>query len=190
MQTYSIPGLQMNDFRMIIDLGSNTGLSVRWFLEKASRATIIGVEPETGNYELLLKIVQRRLGEGRVIPVQAAVLDSDGFASLFVPSVKYNTRVSDFETGNSVKTISLASLFSQFNIERARLIKNRYRGIGNDYFSGDRNWLEKVNNIIIETHDEDAAKFCVDLLSEYGFWVSGPFINDFSKSIYWAGKMR
>ncbi len=55
LRAYELPQALMANFRVIIDIGSNVGLSIQYFLQQAPNATIIGIEPETENFNLLVK---------------------------------------------------------------------------------------------------------------------------------------
>ena len=66
--------------RVVVDLGSNIGLSVLFFACKYPGARVLGVEPDPGAFELL----QRNAGRlGGVTVRHAAVGDREGVATFW-----------------------------------------------------------------------------------------------------------
>ncbi len=67
----------------------------------------------------------------------------------------------------------MASLFKKMDIKNIDLIKIDVEGSERAIFSGDLNWLQMVNHILIEIHDEESRQYCFDILKRNRFEVRG-----------------
>jgi FkbM family methyltransferase len=183
---YNLPESYFDQFNLIVDLGSHTGLSAIFFLSKSKSAKVICVEPETRNYELLLVNLEREILEGRIIPVQAAVSDSEGHVSINLAPLKYNNSIyKAARDGDSVDSVSLNGLLSKLRIDHIDLLKIDIEGSEKLLFAAETQWLAKVDHVIIEIHSETDKKMCFEALVSRGFEIRplGMFIE---QSIYWA----
>ena len=184
---YNLPQSYFDQFNLIVDLGSYTGLSAIFFLSKSKSAKVICVEPETGNYELLLVNLELEILEGRIIPVQAAVSDSEGHVSINLAPLKYNNSIyKAARDGDSVDSLSLNGLFSKLRIDHIDLLKIDIEGSEKFLFAAETQWLEKVDHVIIEIHSETDRKMCFEALVSRGFEIMPLGIPIMEQSIYWA----
>jgi FkbM family methyltransferase len=115
--------MPVDEPKIIIDLGAHYGDTTLYYHIRFPQATIIAVEPSPENYARLVKNVR---GIPSIIPIQAAVGDTNGVIDLEVggSALGYST-VKTSEAGRtvSVPQITLATLLSERRIDKADLIK-------------------------------------------------------------------
>ena len=69
---------------VVVDAGANTGLSAIYFANRYTKARIIAIEPEQGNFDLLKKNVEPY---PNIIPVQAALWNKNEEIDLIDPGL-------------------------------------------------------------------------------------------------------
>ena len=90
-------------------------------------------------------------------PVYAALWSSDGVINLMDPSMGHACyQVSDKPLDNilhTVKSVTIENLLHQFELEKIDILKVDIEGAEKEIFDHSKNWIEKVDSIIIELHD-------------------------------------
>lgn len=167
-KVYDISGSAPVD--LIVDLGANIGLASLYFLLKYPRATVICVEPGSGNLGVLKKNLADEIRTQKVFVEEAAIAKADGTAFLSVPALQYNTRI----TGNNeedmeVRCISMNSLLKKYAVGQIDILKIDIEGAEEDLFLHDTQWLQNVRQVIIETHSEKTAEVCRNILQANKF---------------------
>jgi FkbM family methyltransferase len=141
----------------IIDLGANTGLSAAWFSCIYPDATIIALEPESGNYRMLELNVR---GLRNVEPLHAAIWSHD--TELEIDSTENGVRRDDWafrsrevgQGGDRVCALSIATLLANYQIESVDILKVDIEGAEVELFSANAaNWLPRIKYIVVETHE-------------------------------------
>jgi FkbM family methyltransferase len=140
----------------VVDLGANIGTAAIWFSTRYPDATIIAVEPEAQNFELLVKNCASR---NRIIPVRAAVSDTSGPLSLRnrrASSDAYRTwgGIDDLECdADSLEGLSMSDLMERFDVQHIDLLKVDIEGAEVELFSSAETWIGAVDAIVAEMHD-------------------------------------
>jgi FkbM family methyltransferase len=141
----------------IIDLGANTGLSAAYFAWVYPDATIIALEPETGNYRMLELNVHRLCN---VEPLHAAIWSHD--TELEIDSTENGVRRDDWafrsrevgQGGDRVRALSIATLLANYQIETVDILKVDIEGAEVELFSANAaSWLPRVKYLVVETHE-------------------------------------
>ena len=141
--------LSLEDPRVIVDLGAHIGIASCWFASRYPAATVIAVEPESDNFALLAE--NARLYEN-IVPVHAAIWDRPGRVSLVDPRQgSWSYRIAD--TPGDIEAIPIEELLARYRIEQVDLLKVDIEGAEIELFSGDCQWLDQVNAIVVELHD-------------------------------------
>lgn len=158
--------------KLIVDLGANVGYSSAYFLSKFKNCSVIAVEPDPANFAELQKNVAP-YGD-RVTTIQAAVwprrerLDLDHAGQ----GEEWGVRVKPSADG-AVETVTVPELLSLSGQHRISLLKIDIEGAEIELFkSGTEEWLEKVDNIVIELHGEDAEEAFLNKIDKSRFVVS------------------
>ncbi len=139
----------------ILDLGANTGIASRYFLNLYPSAYLVAVEPDPSNFDLLCRNLS---GLPNVKPIRAAVWTHDGEIQLFDPGIgAWGLQVSENTTSSapslSVPAISLPSLLREFPSGQIDLLKIDIEGAEKELLENADSWMPAVNAIVIELHD-------------------------------------
>ena len=164
----------------IVDAGANIGSSTVYFKTVFPAATIISIEPEENNFEMLKKNILMNKFED-VHCIKAGLWNKDCFLeikegfrgnkerelSFYVSEVPENTHV------KKIKGITLKSIREQFLLPSIDILKIDIEGAERFLFSGigaTENILEHVKILAIEVHEEVMDKFLlVDYLEQLGY---------------------
>lgn len=144
---------------LIIDCGANVGLSTSFFLTRFPRATVIAVEPDAANCELLRRNVAPYGLRARV--VEAAVWPAN--TKLRMRAAKYDDGRSwarqveeaaiDGET--TIQGTSIDSLLAESGFNYISLLKMDIEGAEVPILqSTSKAWLAKTRCLAIELHDD------------------------------------
>lgn len=141
--------------QVIIDAGANIGATSVYFAEKFPQATIIAIEPDKENFQLLQKNTEFYKN---VYSVEGALWFTDSKLSISNPlNAECAYRVSEIESilSNSiVNAYSIDSVCKKFNLEKIDILKLDIEGAEKELFSNfPEKWLSKTNCIIVELHD-------------------------------------
>jgi FkbM family methyltransferase len=146
--------------RLIVDCGANVGYSTLYFLMEFPNADVVAVEPDPGNYELLKTNVSRfgdrvRVKRGAIWPYQCGlVLEEPDGERRNEWSRKVRPCINGEHAG--LEGINPLQLLEQSGHERISIIKLDIEGSEVALFSsGDLQWLDKTDFIMIELHGPD-----------------------------------
>jgi len=145
--------------KVIIDAGANIGLASIYFANRFPDATVVAIEPERGNYELLVKNTALYR---QVVPVRAALWDKDEDLVIVDPGLGYwgfqteSQTITDDAPARARPTVAgmtLDRLMKDHDLERIDVLKVDIEGAEKEVFSDTSLWIDKVDAIIIELHD-------------------------------------
>jgi FkbM family methyltransferase len=144
----------------LVDLGANTGLVSRLFLARYPEARLLAVEPEPGNFALLLKNLappglghqEGPLRSGR-LALQAFVGAQEGTASPVSESGEWGYRMDQGEAnGAPIPVRPLGALLREMELDRVSLLKCDIEGAEEQLFADCREWIESVDWMLVECH--------------------------------------
>lgn len=143
--------------KVIIDGGSNIGLSAIYFANHYPQAKVIAVEPEIANFTLSLKNFKPY---PNIIPIRAALWKNDTDIDLIDPGLGYwgfqttehITCSSDSFVGK-VAGMTIDKIMMDHDIEFVDILKIDIEGAEREVFEDASKWIDKVGVIIIELHD-------------------------------------
>lgn len=163
--------------RSVIDLGSNIGLASLYFASAFPSCRVLAVEPNLSTYRILQRNLQPLIAAGRARAVHAAIWNSDmelAGCDTDVPDLfsGFKVRASDAADAERIAGRSMASLLAEFAFDSVDLLKVDIEGAEVELFRGDVSWLDRVNAIAIEFHDDsrDASRFDT-IMNRYGFRI-------------------
>jgi FkbM family methyltransferase len=155
--------------KTIVDLGSNVGASIMYFLTKYPDAHIYGFEPTTYCYDLLAKNVGQypavtlekkavAVEDGKTVPIYIHPAGHSGSSSFFIEGSKTE----------QVPTISVDSIMEKYGLNTIDILKVDIEGLEYDIFAHFRNQAA-VSYILVEVHPgivgrpmEEFLKLCPD----------------------------
>jgi FkbM family methyltransferase len=160
----------------IIDMGANIGMATVFFKNRFINATIIAVEPDAANMNLLKKntttlsnifyeqcAVWYKTGTG--VFINAA----DDASSFAIRDVNEN----DMDEAAIINTITINDIVLKYNLEKLDLVKMDIEGAEREIFKRDNSkWLSITRILIIELHDmyyDNTAKPFFDTLINYKY---------------------
>jgi FkbM family methyltransferase len=168
----------------IIDAGANIGLASIYFANKFPKVKIIAVEPEKENFEILKMNVSKY---PNIMPLCAALWDTVGQIDLFDTGLgnnAYMTAQSDtdniiktpkYELRSPVNTVTIEKILNDYKLDKIDILKIDIEGSEKEVFNNSKNWIQKVDAIIIELHERMKDGCCRAFYNN----TSG-FINEWS----------
>lgn len=178
------------DARNIIDAGANVGLAAVYFANKYPKATIVSIEPEKSNFNILQKnvapypnvkpVMKALSNEQEVLTVEDLGYGNWGFVT---------SRAGEKTTESAivVETITIPQLMRDFGFDHIDIAKIDIEGYEKELFeSRYEEWVPKTKCLIVELHDRMKKGTSTSLfkcISQYNFslTLSGEnlvFVND------------
>jgi len=178
---------------LIIDCGSNIGLSILYFKQLYPTSRVIAFEPDAGNFELL----EKNINNNRLNDVKlnfAAVWKTDGMIS-FESNASEASHISEENKGRQVKAVSLNKILSAE--ETIDFLKIDIEGAEWEVIKDCRANLPKVKNLFLEYHGkvQETQKLndLLEIVHEAGFMVyirnaadnlDHPFVDKHTQAYY------
>lgn len=168
---------------LIIDCGANVGYSSAYFLNRFPNAHVVAIEPDPENFSVLSNNLAPY--KNRVELLQAAVWSHPAF--LVFSETKYGdgqawtTHVRESKVGEapSIAAIDISKILEQSGRQRISILKVDIEGAEGVVFqrgSGVEKWIDRVDVIAIELHDDSEFGSCSDIfltaISGQGFHIS------------------
>lgn len=187
------PFLEDKNNSVILDLGANVGVFSFYAYPFASK--IYALEPAQEHFEVLEHMVKTNEMGDKIIPIKKAVSLEDSTASFYhntnrtAHSLKsiMNNFPDEMET---VETIRLDTLFTQYNIKYVDFMKLDVEGAECDIVEGEGffNVKDKIGALVIEYHQWSGRNpsQMVTALNDLGFDVN-PVPSD---AIIFSGRKR
>jgi FkbM family methyltransferase len=156
----------------ILDLGSNIGMTAIYFHRCFPSAELACVEPIPGNLNMLRNNL--RLNEVKAIVVSEAINSTDGQVVMEVAQKDYEHRVGRVNKTSGrqyleVPAVSVPTLLRMLKWNRIGLLKIDIEGHERILLSENASWLELVDAICIECHDDFSSNDLRSLTERFGF---------------------
>jgi len=157
----------------IIDGGANIGLTSVFFANKYPQADIVAVEPEEGNFEMLMRNTKNYRS---VRLIRAGIWNHSAILSIIDEGKGNNsftvTEILSPQSG-SINAISIYDIMQQRNWETIDILKLDIEGAEKNVFESDyEQWLPKVKLLIVELHDRmrsGCSETVFKAVSQYNF---------------------
>ncbi|MBI3138203.1 MAG: FkbM family methyltransferase [Sphingobacteriales bacterium] len=164
----------------ILDAGANIGLAAIFFAQKFPEASILCLEPEPGNFQLLQKNTEHY---PNIIPVQAGLWSKSAFLQVIDEGLDnwgFTVKECREDTPGAISAVSIADLLARYSRERFDLVKLDIEGSEKEILDApdSANWLAACSVLVIELHDRmkpgtSASLFKAVRDKEYLFDVKG-----------------
>lgn len=170
-EVYGLNPSVFKNAEVIIDLGSNTGLSALYFLDKCPHAKIICAEPDPDNFAILQRNLLPFTDFSRAYLHEAAVMAEAGTVYLQKEKIKYNSNVVKNSYEKNTNAITVNGLIDIHGINSIDLIKIDIEGSEKNLFSSNTEWLTKTKYLVLEFHSDEDRQIVVSCLKDYEFDV-------------------
>jgi FkbM family methyltransferase len=157
--------------KLIVDLGANVGYSSAYFLSRFKECSVIAVEPEPSNFAILQKNIAQ-YGD-RATAIQGAVWPNKENLSLLHRGQGHEWGVTILPSPSGmVRGITMSEIIALSGQDRISLLKVDIEGAEDPLFSEAKEWIHKVDNIVIELHGDRASKTFFSAVEESRFAIS------------------
>ena len=143
--------------KFIIDAGANVGYASIFFLNKYPKASVIAVEPERENFNILQKNCNNYKN---FRSLNSAVWINNGFVKIKNPNVgstAFQITNAEKDEPFAFQATTIDTIIENSSFQIIDILKIDIEGVEKQLFEkGNFNWLNKVHVLIIELHD----RFC------------------------------
>lgn len=160
--------------KVIVDCGANIGLTSVYFANKYPNATIIAIEPERSNSDMLKKNTAKY---PNVHCLNYGVWNRSAHLEIVDSSCdSWGFMVEEKEEANdqTISAISIDDIMEQFGIDGIDILKMDIEGSERDVFTSNTSWLTRVKVLIVELHDgmrKDCSKTFFKALESYNYKI-------------------
>ena len=154
----------------IIDCGANVGYSSAYFLSRFPKARVIAIEPDAGNYQMLVQNTAF-FGE-RITPINAGVWSHEARLRVRQAEVgagkEWAFFVEEAAPGEpcDVEAVNLDSVLAQAGAAKIDLLKVDIEGAEKVVFAdGAAAWLKTVAAVVIELHGPECERIVTEALA-------------------------
>lgn len=176
---------------IIVDLGSNIGMSIKHYRYHYPNSHIYGVEMDNDNFLLLDRNVARmenvhilNLGVAQNSDIRF-YSKSESDSHHLVDNMELNT----LKNLTEVRCISINDLVKESGLKRICFMKIDIEGTETELFKGNLEWLQITSEIFLEIHTENDFEFIKSVLEKNSFYVANTwknfkYLNAFRKGVY------
>lgn len=149
--------------KVIVDAGAYTGLSAAYFASRYPEAKVIAIEPDSGNFNLL---VRNTSAFANVHAVRAALWSHNGSVGLTDPGRgAWAFRVAEMsqsgsampsverESQDRIPAITIPEIMSRYGLTYIDVLKLDIEGSEKEVLAGSASWIGHIGAICIELHD-------------------------------------
>jgi FkbM family methyltransferase len=155
----------------ILDIGANIGLAAVYFKIQFPSAKIVCIEPEASNFDMLVRNT-RNLKDVKLI--KAALWSRKAFLKIVNKEAEKFSFIVQESTENEAdfQAVSLDDILRDYNLDRVDLLKMDVEGAEAEVFREEPSWIKKVDNWIIEFHENlhpGSGRKIISILTGNGF---------------------
>jgi FkbM family methyltransferase len=158
---------QLQDVRNILDLGANTGFTIRLWQMLYPGARIVAVEPDTKNLEMCKYNALENTGLDRLKLVQACVAGSarSVFLDRSLGAWRFSMRDTGAPDAEPLPALTLPQIIELCAIDGPiDLLKCDIEGSEEEVFADCGGWIGQVKNMVVELHyPYSSERFLEDL---------------------------
>jgi FkbM family methyltransferase len=148
----------LTDVRLVLDCGANVGYTAAYFLSRFPHCHVVAVEPDPGNCALLTRNLATYGDRASVL--RAAIWSHP--ARLTLAPDRYRdgrdwarqVRLAAPDEPVDFDGVDIGSLLAASGHDRISLLKMDVEGAEAVIFAGNTQWLDQVDAIAIELHDD------------------------------------
>jgi FkbM family methyltransferase len=160
--------------RTILDLGANVGYSSAYFLSKYPEASVVAVEPDSGNYAMCRRNLEpygsrARVVHGAVWPERRQlVVERGGWRDGREWTAQVKPANEESTPSESVEGYDMATLIGLSGATEIDMLKIDIERSELELFSRHtESWLPRIRNLCIELHGSDCEAVFSRALADY-----------------------
>ena len=135
----------------IVDAGAHIGLSSVFFASKYPEATVVAIEPELANFNILLMNAR---DYSNIKPIRAGLWSRKTHLHIQESNAAtWSFRVSEDSSGQGIPAVSIRDVMSDFNVSKIDVLKIDIEGSEVEVLDSDHSWIDIIGVLIIELHD-------------------------------------
>ncbi len=172
---YNEYNFEVSEPTFIIDGGSNIGLAAIYFANKFPSATIVSIEPEAENFNLLKANTSKYQ---MIHPLQSGIWSTSTFLkvrNIGLGNWGFIVEEQKEEDNDTFQAISINDILKIFNKSQIDILKLDVEGAEKEIFTSNyHDWLPNTRVLIVELHDrmkKDCSKALFKALLNYDFTV-------------------
>jgi FkbM family methyltransferase len=172
---YNEYNFEVTDPNFIVDGGSNIGLAAIYFANKFPNATIVSIEPELENFNLLVANTEKY---NKINPLKSGIWSSSTFLkvrNIGLGNWGFIVEEQSEEDENTFRAISISDILKKYNQTNIDILKLDVEGAEKEIFSSNyQDWLPNTKVLIVELHDrmkKECSKALFRALLNYDFTV-------------------
>ncbi len=157
---------------VVIDAGANIGLTSLFISSLFPDAKIFAIEPEANNFRLLK---MNTAHNDNIVCIQGALWNKDEPVSILSDDdADWAFRVGERAPAGmrSIQGYRVSSLMDYINVPKISLMKMDIEGAEFEVFGDAGSWIDKVDNIVLELH-ENLRPGCTDIFRK----ATGAFVE-------------
>lgn len=168
-----------NEVYRIIDLGAHMGLSAVSFLSEYPNAELIVVEPDLGNFNVLVEnTTPYNSPIERVYCYNTAVYGEE--TELFLTDPKSGSHgfqmaeESSNESSKAMQAVTVNGLLKKHGWDEVDIVKINIEGAEKELFENNTEWIARTKCLVVETHDrfkDGCTKSLFKALEKYPYKV-------------------
>ncbi len=144
---------------IIVDAGANIGLAAIYFANRFPHSTVIAIEPEDSNFEML---VRNSAPYENITPIHAALWNENKNISLVDPGLGNSGFMTEDvgernrESPNSIHStrgMTVDRIMDEQGIEHIDILKIDIEGAEREVFGEPSRWITRVDSLIVELHE-------------------------------------
>ena len=136
---------------LIVDCGSNVGLSLLYFSLQYPHAKVIGVEPDAGNFAKSVALTRQHPS---VQVINAGIASAEGSAALVNTGKGNDAFRTEVSQAGGVRLVSVEGILrQQEDAIFPFLIKIDIEGFEQNLFEKNVGWIDRFPVLVIELHD-------------------------------------
>lgn len=144
--------------KFVIDAGAHIGLASVYFTRRWPKAKIVAIELERSNYALMMTNVSPY---PNIIPLYAGLWSHQTLLEVANPgAATWSFRATE---GGTVRAVTIPEIMGMAGVKRIDLLKIDIEGGEKEVLEHSASWIDKVDTLIIETHDRYVPG-CTDAL--------------------------
>lgn len=167
---------EATDVGLIIDCGANVGYSSAYLLSRFKQAHVIAIEPDPLNYALLKENLvpydRSRVVCSAVWSHPAGLVLSE---ETFGNGREWSRTVRETRDGETpmMTAIDIGTLLANSGYDRISILKVDIEGAEEVVFASNyENWIDKVDNLVIELHSDECRSVFMAAIANQGFSLS------------------
>jgi FkbM family methyltransferase len=143
--------LDLGDPLFIVDAGAHIGLASVFFASKYPKATVVALEPEVSNFNLLLRNAK---DYPKIKPIRAGLWSRKTHLRIQNPSAPtWAFRVSEDSSMQGIPALGIGDVLADFNADHIDILKMDIEGSELEVLTNHHSWIDAVKTLVIELHD-------------------------------------